>query len=219
MRPGLILVASSLRLICPSRASRLSRLAADERPVPPGTGRFSVGAGFLALLTLIASPIGNSAPAPRLQLPARVVLERVTVQDILIGPAIRSAGSVSQTLVPQGPGLATTLPAPDTGGINLSIIRREPALWRIRFGRGDPRPLGFDVSYQVNSPSGIPNALGHRTNPSSTVGVQAYSTGTTIRIAGPNMFVQGDAEFVFDSTTLETPGRYTGELLITVNFL
>ena len=196
-------------------------MARIKRPVLQRAGRFSVCCILLAVSD-VATYSAWSAPAakPRIQVPGKIVLDRVTVQDILVGPSAQGVGSITDVLTVQGTVLSATLTAPDAFTVNPLIVRRVNALWTIKFKKDDPKPLGFDVSYTLQSPLGVPDTLGSRTDPSITVAARVRDLGTQIATKPQGqMNVHGDAEFTFESTTLETPGRYAGDLVITVNFL
>jgi hypothetical protein len=104
-------------------------------------------------------------------------------------------------------------------GINPEIVRRVASLWRIRVPRGAPGPPAVAIAYQLTSPLGIADTLGLGAQPTTTVGVILIDLGYRIRRQGRRQIIEGDVEFRFQSASLSAPGLYTGELLITVNFL
>ena len=192
-----------------------------QRPAPKRAGRFLFGIHILVAIAVCCST-AFAAPAnrPRIQVPGRIVLPRIRLQDILIGPDVQSSGSTALNLDLVTPTVDAGLTGSAGSGLYPEVVRRVDSLWRIRFRRNDPKPLGFDVSYTVQSQLGVLGTLGSRANPSTTVDVDVVGLGvqTTLRPQG-QMDVEEDVEFRFQSVSLQESGRYSGDLLITVNFL
>ena len=87
--------------------------------------------------------------------------------------------------------------------------------------------LGNATSFTYNAAGELVrtvDALGLAAQPSITVDVDVIDLGYRIVRRGQgqglgNRRIVGDVEFRFQSNSLSSAGRYTGELMITVNFL
>lgn len=202
----------------------LKSMSMNPCPTPNGAGRFSVWTGILLAATLAfpshAGPGGGNGPRIRIQVPGTITLQPILPQEILVGSNVQSVGSRSLTLDPNtgtvDAGLASASGA--SLEINPEVLRQVVSLWQIRVPSA-PGPLAVAVAYQLTSPLGTLDTLGLTAQPATTVEVMLIDLGYRIRPQGNGQVIEGDVEFRFQTASLRAAGLYSGELLITVNFL
>lgn len=189
-----------------------------QRPAPLRAGRFAI---LLIVFGTLAVP-AFAAPAdkPKLRVPNRIVIDPIRADEIVPGAPTVSAGMTAGVLDWRGSALSADLMPPDAGGMSPFIVRRLLDVWSLKFTPNDDKPLGFAVSYTLTSPAGVPETLGHATQPGAVL------TATMIDLvpridAKKNglMDVAGDADLRIDTSSVGVSGQYVGDLLITVNYL
>ncbi len=202
------------------------------RPTPPGVGRLLfwalvVGAGLLgATCSSYAGPAPGGGRPIRIQVANRITISPILPQEILLSADVRTVGSTSVPLDLATGGADTNLrSAPLVAvGIRPEVTRQIIGLWRIRFPPQGPAPPAIVVDYQLTSPLGVPDTLGLTTQPATTVDVVLTDLGSRVTRPGGGgargpYDIEGDVEFRFQSASLSAAGVYSGELVITVNFL
>jgi hypothetical protein len=136
----------------------------------------------------------------------RISLPPVTLAELL--PAGRSAVCLGQWSGGQ--------PIRDDGGARTRIVRRLPAVWRMRLARGQ-EPDRLDVQYQIDALGGQPGRLVSTESPESEVRVELRPI--------PPLVVSDDAEgtvleggvvLYMDLEAVRSAGRYSGMLTVTL---
>ena len=107
----------------------------------------------------------------------------------------------------------------ESSGVTTQIVRRLPAVWRLRLPDGQ-FPDQLDVQYEITGPDGRSGRLVSDGGTQSEVRVQLRAIPPAIVSQGlDGAVVEGGLVLYMDLESVRAAGRYSGTLTVTLNQL